>query len=128
MALVTEPPDIAGAHEADTAAAVAAGAPAPKPAAAAAALESDAAASPQQHQQQQPCQPQGHPCQRVHLVVVQHGLWGNTGNTAPLCAHLEARVAPAPGERLVVVNADVNERRKVRGERWRGGEVEGECV
>ena len=48
---------------------------------------------------------------RVHLVVVQHGLWGTPGNMAAVVDMLQS-VEPAPGERLVVVNSDVNERRK----------------
>lgn len=60
----------------------------------------------------------------VHLIVVQHGLWGTPGNMEALCGVLQARVKPSfPGERVVIVNSDVNERRKVRDPPLeRGGE------
>ena len=49
----------------------------------------------------------------VHLVVVQHGLWGQPSHTARLCAHLEQALAqrPAAKKGLVqysVVNSELN--------------------
>lgn len=39
----------------------------------------------------------------VHLVVLQHGLWGHAGNLVAVQEHLESTLQAVPGQERVVL-------------------------